>query len=410
MEAFQINITVDKDSTLEALSAVKDELNRVIKYGFTESELKRTKKIFLKSAELAAQEMDKQYNAGIAGKCLNAFLKNQPILPPDFLKLFLKTFQDSIQLTDINDCFAALIKNDNQIAIVTGMDKPGYELPLEKNLADLLQNKKEKDLQPYQDILTDSVLMQRPSLAHCITKTQTDTAAGITVYTLFNGIKVILKPTRFQNTKILMDASCSGGSSCYPSDYKLSVRFAASIAKESGVAHFSKENLRKLLAGKSVSVDPYISDLTSGMSGSCSTEDLEYMMQLIYLYFTAPRWDDTAYTSLVKRNESLYNNILLNPENYLNNQVQRIRYFNNPDAPGVYPNPNDWKLIQLDKVKRVYRENFSNANGFTFIFTGAFHVEQIKPFIEAYLENSPILPIKEVFGIKTGRCCQVLKM
>ena len=52
-----------------------------------------------------------------------------------------------------------------------------------------------------------------------------------------------------------------------------------------------------MLAGKVVSVQPWINGLQEGLRGSASPEDLEILLQLVYLYGTEPRADTTAFAA-----------------------------------------------------------------------------------------------------------------
>jgi len=64
---------------------------------------------------------------------------------------------------------------------------------------------------------------------------------------------------------------------------------------ECGVADYSSSDLNKLLAGKNVSVSPYIDAYFEGISGSSTPKDIESMFQLSYLYFTQPRKDSAMF-------------------------------------------------------------------------------------------------------------------
>ena len=50
--------------------------------------------------------------------------------------------------------------------------------------------------------------------------------------------------------------------------------------------------LSKKLSGKNIYIEPEISSLSEGMSGGSTVEDLPTLFELIYLYFTAPRFDN----------------------------------------------------------------------------------------------------------------------
>ena len=49
--------------------------------------------------------------------------------------------------------------------------------------------------------------------------------------------------------------------------------------------------------GRAVAVVPFIGELDEGMSGGSTPQDLELMFQLLYLRFTRPRADPTAFAA-----------------------------------------------------------------------------------------------------------------
>jgi zinc protease len=64
-------------------------------------------------------------------------------------------------------------------------------------------------------------------------------------------------------------------------------------------------------------------------------------------------------------------------------------YQKNPLAPVTIPKPEYYDKINLDRSISIYKEQFSDANGFNFIFTGSFDVEKIKPLLATYLGSLP---------------------
>ena len=61
---------------------------------------------------------------------------------------------------------------------------------------------------------------------------------------------------------------------------------------DSASASFDPVQLNKILTGKIIQVNPYISERSQGIEGYSTPKDLETALQLIYLRFTAPRKDE----------------------------------------------------------------------------------------------------------------------
>ena len=104
---------------------------------------------------------------------------------------------------------------------------------------------------------------------------------GAVKWTLSNGITVIAKQTDFRDDEVLFRAFSPGGHSLVTDEDHLSARYAAQLVAGSGAGPHDSVTLDKLLAGKRVTVAPYIEELFEGFSGNASPEDLETLFQLI---------------------------------------------------------------------------------------------------------------------------------
>ena len=111
-----------------------------------------------------------------------------------------------------------------------------------------------------------------------------------------------------------MSAVRPGGKNNYGIKDKYNAEYAAAVITSMGVGNFSPVDLHKALTGKTVNVTPAISAISEGMSGNSSVKDIESMMQLIYLYFTAPRMDTGLFKSYVQKNKAQLAFLSANPQ------------------------------------------------------------------------------------------------
>src|SRR5258706_315649 len=139
------------------------------------------------------------------------------------------------------------------------------------------------------------MLLETTPTPGTIAKTSTKDTVAITEWELSNGVKVILKPRTFKEDEILLRATSPGGTSLAADKDYIAANSATQVVTAGGVGKFSAIDLRKFMTGKVASVTPFISEVEEGLSGSGSRKDLETMFQLIYLRFTQPRADPTAF-------------------------------------------------------------------------------------------------------------------
>jgi zinc protease len=212
---------------------------------------------------------------------------------------------------------------------------------------------------------------------------------GITEWTLDNGVTVTLKPTDFKEDEVLFGASSPGGTSLVAdADYAAAVT-APRIVTDSGVDGLDPTTLRKLLAGKTVDVAPWIGDLQEGMRGSARPEDLESLFQLIVLYMTEPRRDVEAYQVYMQRLKTSLENRATSPQAVFYDTITDLLSQHHPR--GRPWSPERLREMDLDSSLRVYRDRFKDAGDFHFFFVGSFTLPGIEPLVRRYLGSLPTL-------------------
>lgn len=392
-DVYYLSAFVGEGKALEGLQAVMTETWRARQHGFTATELERQKQELLRLAEKAANEQDKSPSASLASRLVFHYLEKKSI--PDArqqLELYRQLLPE-ISLEEINPLPAEWLKADNRVIILTGPAKSAADLPDEDQLLDLIRKVQTTSLEPYTDNVSDQPLFSGELPPVPVTNTRTFTELEVTEITLANGVRVVLKPTNFKNDEILLTAFSPGGSSLYSDADFQSASTADALVNLGGIGHLSVTELQKSLAGKTVSVSPYIEELYEGISGRSAVEDLETMLQLTYLYFTAPRKDSTALQSYLTRQESILKTMYTNPYYYFAARKNEIKYENHPRRQMT--SMEDLKKISLDRAFAIYQDRFADASDFTFVLVGNFSVEKILPMLQQYLGNLPAIQRQE---------------
>ena len=165
-----------------------------------------------------------------------------------------------------------------------------------------------------------------------------------------------------------MHAFSKGGLSQVKTEDLPSAEVATYIVNMSGIGRFNATQLQKALAGKTVSVSPEISENVERMHGSSSVKDLETMLQLTYLYFTAPRRDEQAYETLMALLKNQLVNRDKNPKTTFSDSIQMMST-NHSERTILFDTVMLTK-VNLDKALATYKSRFANPADFTFIFVG----------------------------------------
>ena len=389
------SVVISKPDGLEvAVKAVVAETERARKFGFTLTELERAKQQALVGIQNAYYERDKTNSANYVREYQLNFLKGDAIPGIDFEYNFYVNNISSVSLTEMNAMAGKFISDQNRVILVEGPEKDKDKLPNEKTILGWI-GAAGNGLTAYVDNVTSKPLMEKAPEGSKIVSETADEAIGTTTLTLENGLKVILKPTQFQNDQILINGSAFGGTSLASDADYTSASFAGSIAGSSGISEFNQGQLDKMLAGKNVSVSPYISEITQGIRASASPRDFETAMQLIYLYFTQPRKDPEIWKGTINQTKSLLINRALDPLSVYQDTLSGV--LSNNNFRGGATTVERLNTADMDKGYAFYKDRFSDASNFTFVVVGNFNVEQIKPFMQSYLGSLPSTNKKETF-------------
>ncbi len=382
----------------KAADALAEEIERVKRYGFTAAELDRAKKSMLANYERSYNNRDKTESENYVDEYINNFLEQEPT--PGIEKEFdyLKALLPGITLEEVNAVSNKFKNEKNRFVYIAGPEPKGnVKLPAEKDLLAALDAKEKADIKPYEEKTVATALLTKEPKAGKIVSTSKNAILGTTEYKLSNGVTVTLKPTDFKNDQILMGATRAGGKNNYGLADKYNAEYATAVVGAMGVGNFSPTDLRKAMAGKTVTVTPALSDISDGVRGTSSVKDLETLFQLTYLYFTEPRKDTALFRSFKQRNQSQFANISANPQAAFIDTMYKTLYANNPLAPVAVPNSSYFDKIDLDRLMAIYKERFGDANGMNFVFTGSFKEEEIKPLIEKYIASLPATTKKFTF-------------
>ena len=396
-DVYQLFANTSDTGMARSLYALMEENRRVLLYGFTPSEFELQKKQIQSFYDRIFNEREKEESYKYADEYAGNFLVNEPIPGIEWEYDFVKQHLSSVTLQDVNNLAAQWITKNNMVVTLNAPEKEGVKIPSAAEVSSVLSAVDIAAIEPYKEkVLATSLIDPGKLKPGKIISSKTDEELGTTTIKLANGATVLLKPTNFKNDEILFRAFSKGGHSLVKdADYYSAIN-AANIVVQSGVGNFSAIDLGNMLKGKNTSLTPTIGTYSEGMSGNTIPKETETLLQLIHLYFTAPKKDAAAFESFKTRQKQLYANIAANPQIYFSGEFQKIMTQNHPRA-GALPKPTDFDKINLDRSIQIYKERFSNAGDFTFLFTGSFDEDSIKPLLEKYIGSLPAIAKKESY-------------
>src|SRR5450432_348357 len=299
LDAFSVSVVAKPGRLEESFKSIWQLIQQLKQYGFTENEFVRAKADYMSYLASLVREKDKRNSESLVQEYTRNFLKRESApgieAEYDISEKYLKT----AKLDDINKLSASYISDSNRDIVIMAPQKDSASLPVEATVKNWMSDVEKEKILPYADKFTNEELISTAIVAGKITSESKIQNLGITVLTLSNGAKVILKPTDYKNDEIRFQAFSPGGTSLYSDADFQSATNAALTVENTGLSQFSPTDLTKLLSGKQLSVQPYISERSEGINGVSTPKDMETAMQMMYLYFTSPRKDSTIFQNIM---------------------------------------------------------------------------------------------------------------
>ena len=365
-DAFNAVYIAKQGQEAQAYQDLLIQLEKMRRYGFTTTELDRVKKEWLSVYEKAYNERGTVRNIRRAEECIRHYLDGASMPGEEWEYQAVQQILPAISLAMVNELAQQLVTDDNLIICFQTTEEA--VLPNETEAVELFAAVKNEEIEaPVEEAIRENLVEVAPK-AGKIKKVKQNAQLGVTEWTLSNGIRVLIKPTQFKQDEILFEGISLGGASLVATEDLPSSMLASTIVDFSGLGDMSMTDLQKALTGKNVSHSTSINSNSESVSGSSTVKDLETLLQLNYLAFTAPRRDEEAFQTLINILKSQLANRDKNPKVAFSDTIQMMA---TNYSPRTILQDLAWvEKVDLDKAMAVYKARLANPADFIFTFVG----------------------------------------
>ena len=380
------SVRVDEDGVERGLDTVLEEMQRILRHGFTATELEREKANLLRSMESAWLERDQRPSVRLVEEYVRHYMEGESVPGIDAEYELHQQLLPEITLQEVSRLAEPWHTLDSTVAMISGPDAVASGPEVEQALLAKLRAAGDLQVDPYEDVVSDIPLLADLPEPGSITAEDPIESVDAVRWTLSNGVTVIAKQTDFRNDEVLLKATSPGGTSLVADGDYIAAITATAIAAGSGAGVHDRVALDKLLAGNTAAAAPFIGALFEGFSGSSSPEDLETLLQLVTLYGTAPRLDPTYYASYSSRLRSNIENRRAQPDavfaDTIRSALSQDHFRSRPFTLAVLDE------MDLERSAAVYQDRFADFGDFTFIIVGAFDWDR-PPYTGEQLPGRP---------------------
>ncbi len=372
----------------KALTAFMVEIEKMKKFGFNDGEVQRAAENIINYYEKAVEAASTRKNGDFVQPLLKNFYENRPYLDPALALQLAQGICSQLNAQVLNQVAAQLITDENLVVIYNGPSKEGSVIPTEEEIRNTLAAVKNVEIQANVEENVNEPFIST-ELKGSKVKKEAKTIYGATEWTLKNGVKVVVLPTQHKKDQIMFNISQEGGKTLVATEDMPSFEdnIWSLYLQNTGISKFAGKTVPKMLAGKSLNVTPFIGTRRHGVSGQSTPKDLETALQIAYLYYTDPRFDENEYMTGINQINALLPNLEANPDFQFQIAMNNILYGNNPRVVNL--TEETLAKADLATIERVYRELFKNAAGMTVTIVGNVDLETLKPMVEKYIGSLP---------------------
>jgi zinc protease len=196
--------------------------------------------------------------------------------------------------------------------------------------------------------------------ASAIVKREEIKDLGITELTYANGVKAIIKPTKFKENEIGVTVRFSGGLSVLSPDSHPPV-FEASVAdfRDGGLGKLTGAELKDTLTGKIVGIDFNIGDDAMALSGTTRPADFAIQMQLLMAFTTDAAYRVDAWERLKAFVPNYYTSLSATPAGVF--QMNGASVLHSGDPRFGIPSQADFLKVTNDQIKTLIDTQLKTA-------------------------------------------------
>ena len=390
LESTMFSATAHEGRTDEAFRAIYTEMERMRRHGFTAGEFERAKQEILRWSERQYTNRNDVHNDSYAQRYLDHYAKGTPMMDAETEWQIDQMVINQMNVDVINQAYAQFVRpNENLVILVRSPKKEGVAVPAAEDIKAIIAEVEASEIEAYEDNTVIEPLIDPATKlkGSKVKATAQNESLGYTEWTLKNGIKVIVRPSTLKADEVTISAVSKGGLSMLSDEEYYQGAFLGMIMGNSGIGKFSSTELSKQLSGKSAWASVGTASYEHAVNAGGSPKDIETILQLMYLNFTSPRFDQTDLDNMKKMYIPYFANMESDPNYICSKELQKTLYGNNPRRQAT--SVAQIEALNIPALQNVHAKLFSFADDFRFIIAGNVDLNTLKPLVEKYIGSLP---------------------
>ncbi|PXX95384.1 insulinase family protein [Marinifilum breve] len=395
-EALTLSVTPKEGKDKESVQKLFEINQDILKNGFTANEFLMAKTNMIMFMENYYKQKDKIDTETYVKECQSHYLDNIPMADIDYIYEFFNKQINTITEKEVKAKANELYADKNRAIIITGPEKEGKTYLSKEEVLDIIAAVESGKVEKQSSEAVTAKLLDVDITGGEIVETVKLKRFGAEQWTLSNGAKVIYRYCSYNPGQVAFQARSIGGKSLLDVEDLPSASVVNNIMNY-GLGQHDLSTLKKILLGKQASVGVNFSELSENIDGACKNTDFESMIQMVYMLFEQPRFDQQMHDLMINRTLESIKGVEKTYGQILNDSIKMILSSYDPRVRIVdedYINE-----ITMAKMEEIYKERYKGADDFTFYIVGDINKKEVKKLVSKYIGAIPAANRKESFKV-----------
>lgn len=347
----------DKEAYAQVLSALK----QLTQHGLNADEVDTALANWSARFQNTVKGEKTRNNEAIMHGLIGSLDDNSVFTSPDDDLAFFESIKPKLTLEALNARLTTLVSGDGPVLFHQGEDTTSLD---QNALKDGLTQAMSQSVTPYAAVATKPWPYTDFGPAKTPISQAENKIFGFTQHVYANGLKLNIKPTSFKDDQILIQVRFGGGLERLPPNTEAPVTVAVNFAQTGGLVNgglgkLTVDELRKTLAGKTVSANYDLSEHAAHLSGVTTKADFALEMQYLMAFTTDAGWRPDMYTRLKAYLPTFYSSISSSPAGLAGTQLPAIVH--DQDRRFVFPTLDQATAVPFEAVRDVISGSLKDA-------------------------------------------------
>lgn len=287
----ELEVTAPPPRWADAVALSARELKKAMAFGFTQSELTAARAELLAELENEAKSAPSRKSRDLADAIVRALGEGKVFTDP---VAELPRVKAALEKITAEECHAVFKEGfgSKDLSVFAAGNMPSA--PGGETLEAALQRGMSAPIEPPVEEADVAFGYTEFGPAGTVAEKKEIADLGITQLVFQNGVRVNLKPTDFKKDEVLALVSFGQGKLSLPQGQPGLELYARSVFQAGGLGQHSVDDLQRILAGKTTSVNFEVGEDAFALGGETTRENLAIQLQLLCAYLSDPGWREEA--------------------------------------------------------------------------------------------------------------------